>query len=534
MSSRDLSKAHEFVSDRLYYVALRSAPRDSERAHFFSIDDELVYWNFFLDFGPLNLGQLYRFCEKLTAKLRSRKLSNKRIYFYSSTHPHRRANAAMLISAYAMLVLGRSPEDAYAPFRGTYPPFPPFHDASPCVCTFNLTILDCLKGIDKARRYGFFDFERFAIDEYEYFEQVDYGDLNWIVDGKFCAFAGPHNSAEESTEGYSTLTPEHYIDYFHKRNVQLVVRLNKKYYDEGRFTRAGIKHTQLYYLDGSTPPDEILQRFISVCEAEPGAIAVHCKAGLGRTGTTIGCYIMKHYRFTAHEVIGWIRICRPGSIIGPQQHYMKQVEQRMWREGEAYRRARSVPRPPSNPTARDKEAAAAKADDGRRDGSHGHHRHHHGSAMESATKSMASLSLSAAGARAVSGSRYAAGPSTPPSASAAGAAASPPHSGHSGFSGDSGSRGSRHSPLSSGRRTSATVPRRALASSGLSASSALYGAGTRATRPSHAADGGATSATSQGDMLRRARRSPGSPDQRASSSRRGAGSSTVPSREYFR
>lgn len=46
------------------------------------------------------------------------------------------------------------------------------------------------------------------------------------------AFAGPHNTRELSPEGYFTLTPEDYAGYFLKRNVQLVVRLNKKYYDE--------------------------------------------------------------------------------------------------------------------------------------------------------------------------------------------------------------------------------------------------------------------------------------------------------------
>ena len=30
-------------------------------------------------------------------------------------------------------------------------------------------------------------------------------------------------------------------------------------------------------------------------------------AGLGRTGTLIACYIMKHYRFTAAEAIAWLR-----------------------------------------------------------------------------------------------------------------------------------------------------------------------------------------------------------------------------------
>lgn len=47
-------------------------------------------------------------------------------------------------------------------------------------------------------------------------------------------------------------------------------------------------------------------------------------AGLGRTGTLIACYIMKHYKFTHAEAIAWIRICRPGSIIGPQQHFLEE------------------------------------------------------------------------------------------------------------------------------------------------------------------------------------------------------------------
>uniref|UniRef100_A0A8B7U9L4 Dual specificity protein phosphatase CDC14B n=1 Tax=Castor canadensis TaxID=51338 RepID=A0A8B7U9L4_CASCN len=60
-------------------------------------------------------------------------------------------------------------------------------------------------------------------------------------------------------------------------------------------------------------------------------------AGLGRTGTLIGCYVMKHYRMTAAETIAWIRICRPGSVIGPQQQFLVMKQSSLWLEGEYFR-----------------------------------------------------------------------------------------------------------------------------------------------------------------------------------------------------
>jgi len=210
--------------------------------------------------------------------------------------------------------------------------------------------------------YHFFDYDVFDVDEYEYYEQVEVsdisffihdklinlynstrllknGDLNWIVKDKIVAFAGPHNRREMSREGLCTLTPDDYIPYFLKNSVQLVVRLNKKCYDERKFTDVGMSFAEHYYLDGSVPPMKILYKVLEAFEAVPKdkGFAVHCKAGLGRTGTCIGAYLMKHYKFTASEVIGWMRICRPGCVIGPQQHFLQEIEQRMWHEGDIMR-----------------------------------------------------------------------------------------------------------------------------------------------------------------------------------------------------
>lgn len=156
-----------------------------------------------------------------------------------------------------------------------------------------------------------------------------------MVKDKILAFAGPSYERHVSPEGYCTLSPADYIPYFQQKNVGLVVRLNEKFYNEQDFIDAGIDHVEAFFLDGSCPSLEILHGVIDAFEQVPDgkAFAVHCKAGLGRTGTCIGAYLMKHYGFTAKEIIAWMRICRPGCVIGPQQQYLEKIQQLMWEEG---------------------------------------------------------------------------------------------------------------------------------------------------------------------------------------------------------
>lgn len=54
--------ASEYIPDRLYFVTLKTSikPKSTANTHYFCIDEELVYENFYADFGPLNLSLLYR------------------------------------------------------------------------------------------------------------------------------------------------------------------------------------------------------------------------------------------------------------------------------------------------------------------------------------------------------------------------------------------------------------------------------------------------------------------------------------------
>ena len=82
---KELANATEFIKDRLYFCCMRKAPRVQQttitfnhshklssqpsKVYFITVDDKFTYEPFFEDFGPINLGQVHRFCKIVDDKL---------------------------------------------------------------------------------------------------------------------------------------------------------------------------------------------------------------------------------------------------------------------------------------------------------------------------------------------------------------------------------------------------------------------------------------------------------------------------------
>ena len=320
----------------------------------FQNDTSIEYHPYCDDFGPMNISTTINFIKQLENELLAcSQISCDQLVY--SVQKGRRAltNAAMLLGCYLILKKNMNPDQVATCFASVKKElFEDFRDATNLPPDFGLTLRDCWGGLFRGKKCGWIArpshpgsplWGAFDKDQYEQYDDPLNADLHEIVPEKLIAFRGPEDLGgevyrDDLNKWTRKFAPAHFVDILRNLGVTDVVRLNDPEYDARSFEEAGLLHHDLLFDDCTEPPVAIVAAFLRVVDAARGAVAIHCRAGLGRTGTLIAVYMMRSHGFAAREAMGWLRLLRPGSVIGTQQRFLCTVE-RIRDERAASRRA---------------------------------------------------------------------------------------------------------------------------------------------------------------------------------------------------
>ena len=336
------------MESRLFFLICkgRHLPHELSGWTVFTTDEDFEYYPFCNDFGPFNLAIIYRYCAKLRSLLEdsiSPEGAATPVLYYTTGDHRQAANCAVLIASFLVMHMGRTVEEACRPLASLGPDvLAEFCDVLHGTGGFTLTVRDCVSGIARASAEGLISFtdNSFDPDAYDLLDDPLNGDMHAVVPGRFIAFKSPRAVSPAGPwadqGGARHFHPAFYADTFRRLGVRLVVRLSEPHYDAAECARAGVPVLDLCFPGHATPPLAVVFRFLRAVDeqmAGGGAVAVHCAEGRGRTGTLIALWLMRTHRFTAREAIAWLRVARPGSVVGPQQQYLEDMQARMWQWG---------------------------------------------------------------------------------------------------------------------------------------------------------------------------------------------------------
>lgn len=107
--------------------------------------------------------------------------------------------------------------------------------------------------------------------------------------------------------------------YLKRKGIKALVRmaeLNKARVTGAQVTESGFTDCHVPVPDFTAPTKEQMDKIItfikaSITQGQP--VGVSCGAGLGRTGTILGAYLVS-LGYSAHQAIDEVRAKRPGSI----------------------------------------------------------------------------------------------------------------------------------------------------------------------------------------------------------------------------
>lgn len=137
--------------------------------------------------------------------------------------------------------------------------------------------------------------------------------FSWVVDDLLAGLPLPGGAYDRSTRDD--------LRYLSQQGVDELVSLTITPPDPDLVDALGLAHTHLPIPDFQAPTPSQIDAFVARVEAARSGgsqVAVHCHAGMGRTGTLLATWFV-YDGLSASEAIDRVRLMRPGSIESASQ-----------------------------------------------------------------------------------------------------------------------------------------------------------------------------------------------------------------------